>query len=349
MQNSAKSPPPVRPSVWEVLEGNWKATHPVPKFTLNSTYYDQRTYWGRVRHICSMIDPRLMLVSESEIVIAKETIERYKHAASIGERVPETDREMWQAKRIVDSAIHPSTGELIPRFGRLAFFIPSNVPIALGMLTSKGVGSTVFWQFVNQSLNALFNVANSPGGWKSKDSSVQFFDRVTNDPIVPAYILAVGSSCGISLFLRSSRFTRNIPSWLVAYLSVAGAGSINNFFMRRSELVQGVQVSNGYENLGISKRAAAIGLAATILSRSVFLPLPLLGLPGVFMKFLRLGWYSQRTPSIRVPAEVFCITAATAISFPLCAAVLPQNLVIPGNWLEDNFHKTSYVNINRGF
>ena len=66
-------------------------------------------------------------------------------------------------RRTVQSVIHPVTGEPIsPLIGRMAAFIPTNIPTAMGMLmhSPTSTGAMVFWQWANQTYNSINNYAN---------------------------------------------------------------------------------------------------------------------------------------------------------------------------------------------
>ena len=53
-------------------------------------------------------------------------------------------------KTIVDSSIHPDTGDLIPPLMRMCAFVPTNLPIIFGMLmTTPTPLNTVFFQWLN--------------------------------------------------------------------------------------------------------------------------------------------------------------------------------------------------------
>ena len=65
------------------------------------------------------------------------------------------------AETVVSTAIHPDTGEFIPWAMRLSSFIPMNLPIAFGMITTAPTPfNTIFWQWMNQSYNAMLNYGN---------------------------------------------------------------------------------------------------------------------------------------------------------------------------------------------
>ena len=63
---------------------------------------------------------------------------------------------VWKAKQLVDSSIHPDTGEPVPLPFRMSAFVPTNLLIVGGMLLpNPSLKSVVFWQVANQSLNVV--------------------------------------------------------------------------------------------------------------------------------------------------------------------------------------------------
>ena len=89
---------------------------------------------------------------------------------------------------MVDSAVHPSTQEIIPRLFRVCAIAPVNIPIVWGMLAcpSSNVAGTLGLHFINQSFNTACNYYNRSG------------NSVDSKQLLQAYVLAVTSSCGLA-------------------------------------------------------------------------------------------------------------------------------------------------------
>lgn len=70
-------------------------------------------------------------------------------------------QQMRKAQTVLRTAIHPDTGEFIPWPMRMSSFIPVNLPISYGMIiVAPTPVNTIFWQFLNQTYNAMINYGN---------------------------------------------------------------------------------------------------------------------------------------------------------------------------------------------
>lgn len=69
---------------------------------LPASQYDLSTYWGRVRHAANISDPRTLLASSAGLENAKSLVSSYKQG-----KIQAMTPELWEAKKIVDSTLHP--------------------------------------------------------------------------------------------------------------------------------------------------------------------------------------------------------------------------------------------------
>jgi hypothetical protein len=128
----------------------------VPKFQLDQPRFDQSTFSGRLQHFMQVIDPRTLLVSDDQLQQANNLLQDFAVGKS-----SISDEQLWEAKRIKDSIVHPDTGDKVFAPFRMSAFVPMNVPIVLGMLTTPPtLVNIVFWQWLNQTYNVCVNHAN---------------------------------------------------------------------------------------------------------------------------------------------------------------------------------------------
>lgn len=154
---------------------------------------------------------------------------------------PEKIKELRTAQTVVGTAIHPDTGEFIPWAMRLSSFVPCNLPIAFGMIiTAPTPFNTIFWQWMNQTYNALLNYGN-------RNASSLY----TQSDIMKSYTYACAASIGLALGIRQllSGKTKGMKgAKLVVYNSISAffacstAGFVNAYCMRTTELVKGIDV-----------------------------------------------------------------------------------------------------------
>ena len=126
----------------------------------NAQRFDQSTFSGRFARMLLACDPALLLHTESTIKAAQQTLfeaEEIMLQNPNGKFSPKESRKLWEAKRIVDGALHPDTGEVIPRPFRMSGYVPYNGPICVSMVASTSTIPLLFWSWANQSQNALVN------------------------------------------------------------------------------------------------------------------------------------------------------------------------------------------------
>ncbi|ORY13859.1 sideroflexin-5 [Clohesyomyces aquaticus] len=321
--------------------------------------YDLSTYWGRVRHSADISDPRTLLTSSAGLEHAKQLVTSYKQG-----KIQDMTPELWTAKKIIDSTLHPDTGQPVFLPFRMSCFVLSNLVVTAGMLTpGLGTAGTLAWQVTNQSLNVAINFSNAN---KSSPLSTQ--------TIVQSYLLAVSASCGVAVGLNSlvPRLKRLSPSArvtlgrLVPFAAVVSAGALNVFLMRGEEIRRGIDVfpvltedekrkiETGEEEikpLGKSKKAATLAVGETALSR-VINATPIMVLPPLILVRLQQTEWLKRRPRMTTPVNIGLIFATSIFALPLALAAFPQRQAVQATSLEAEFHnrggKDGMVEFNRG-
>ena len=107
---------------------------PTPPFTLEApSRFPQSTYVGRCRHFFQVINPTNLLITDGELASAQATLAHFK---SHGRVAGVSDEQLWSAKLVRDSTVHPDTGEKIPLpFRMSAFAVRSNGDNAIAALS----------------------------------------------------------------------------------------------------------------------------------------------------------------------------------------------------------------------
>lgn len=323
---------------------------------LPESQYDLGTYWGRVRHMVGVADPSTLLVGKTGLEQAKKLLISYKQG-----EIPQMTPQLWKAKKIVDSTLHPDTGEPVFLPFRMSCYVLSNLVVTAGMLT-PGLGNrgTIAWQVANQSLNVAVNYSNA-----NKSTPLSW------GKIAQSYFIAVGASCGVAVGLNSivprlkniSPSTRLILGRLVPFAAVASAGFLNVFLMRGQEMRTGIDVypvrhapdgkpsSDEDGSLGKSKKAATLAVAETALSR-VLNSSPIMIIPPLILVRMQKGEWLRKNPRYTTPVNLALITVVSYAVLPLALAVFPQMQKIKAVKLEPEFHgrggDDELVMFNRG-
>lgn len=303
---------------------------PVP---IPDSKYDLSTYWGRVKHCAEISDPTMLLTTSKDIQNAKLKIWEYRNGV-----VPSMTPELWRAKKVLDSTIHPDTGETVFLPFRMSSCVLSNLVVTSGMLTPNlKTAGTLFWQIANQSLNVAINTANA-----NKSHPLTISQIVTN------YTLAVSASCGVALGLNSlvpklkslQPNTRMILGRLVPFAAVVSAGIVNVFLMRSEEIKKGITVfdSDGKE-MGISKTAAMYAVGETAASR-VINATPVMVIPPLILARLQKTRLLRGKPkSVEILTNIGLIFGTSLAVLPFALAVFPQRRTLPVSKLEPEFQQ----------
>ncbi|KAM4607879.1 sideroflexin-3 isoform 1-T2 [Polymixia lowei] len=274
--------------------------------------WDQGTFMGRAQHFFMVTDPRNVLLSSETLEDARVTVESYR-AGKVKPGL--TEDELWRAKYIYDSAFHPDTGEKMFVIGRMSAQVPMNMSITGCMLTFyRTTPAVVFWQWVNQSFNAVVNYTNRSGD-----------APLTVNQLGVAYVSATTGAVVTALGLKSLA-TRLPPivSRFVPFAAVAAANCINIPFMRQRELKYGIPVTDENGNrLGESVNAAKQAIVQVVVSR-IGMAVPAMAIPPVIMNALEKKAFMKRFPVLNAPVQVGLVGLCLVFATPLCCALFPQ-------------------------
>ncbi|WPK24876.1 hypothetical protein PUMCH_002173 [Australozyma saopauloensis] len=320
---------------------------PVP---LPLSKYDLGTYFGRVRHCADISDPSMLLNTPKDIEHAKRTIWDFRNGVS-----SQLTPEFWRLKKILDSTLHPDTGETVFLPFRMSSCVLSNLVITAGMLTpGLGTAGTLFWQIANQSLNVAINISNAN---KSHPLSTS--------QIAKNYALAVSASCSVALGLNAIvprlknvlAGTKLIMGRLVPFAAVVSAGVTNVFLMRSEELKKGISVYDKDGNdLGSSKVAAFHAVGETAASR-VINATPIMVIPPlILVRLQKLRFLKGKSKLFETCVNIGLIFATSLVALPFALAVFPQRRTISTSLLESQFqslkdkkgNEITEVEFNRG-
>ncbi|XP_027863052.1 sideroflexin-3 [Xiphophorus couchianus] len=306
--------------------------------------WDQGTFMGRAKHFFMVTDPRNVLLSSEKLEEARVIVENYR-AGTVTPGL--TEDELWRAKYTYDSAFHPDTGEKMFVIGRMSAQVPMNMSITGCMLTFyRTTPAVVFWQWVNQSFNAIVNYTNRSGD-----------APITMNQLGAAYVSATTGAVVTALGLKSLAMRLPpIVSRFVPFAAVAAANCINIPFMRQRELKYGIPVMDENGNrLGESANAAKQAIIQVVVSR-IGMAVPAMAIPPVIMNALEKKAFMKHFPILNAPVQVGLVGLCLVFATPLCCALFPQKSSMSVSGLEADLQErirqlspeTTTVYFNKG-
>jgi len=300
-----------------------------PRLDLTRPQWDQSTFEGRARHFFATTNPINCLASDKELDEAKSLVVAYRAGK---EPKGTTDEQVWAAKQLYDSAFHPETGEKLFLPGRMSAQVPGNMTITGCMMTFyKTTPAVIFWQWANQSFNAVVNYTN-------RSASVSITNEQLGGAYAAATSAAMATALGLNYVVKSRPHLANgLVGRLVPFMAVAAANCVNIPLMRQRELVEGITVKTapGEEGvqLGKSSEAAKYAIGQVVPSR-ILMAVPSMVLPPIVMSRLEKTKLFQRNRWLAAPATVVLTGLCLAFSTPLCCALFPQEASLPVSSLE---------------
>lgn len=312
-------------------------------FSLDKPRYDQRTFFGRYAAFRDQLDIFTLFTSEKKLQESLGLLQQYETGT-----LPSTisDDELWEAKRIRDSILHPDTGKPIFPIFRFSFFALAQIPICGVLLVpNPSFMLTLFGQWLNNSYNVCVNYEN-------RNAS----NNIETELLVGSYAIATGTSCSIALGIR--HFTKNYTSSLarvaMPFLSVLAAGVTNLFVIRYNEMQDGIDITNetGSITYGKSVIAGRDAIMKCCVARFVWLT-PMLVAPPFLMDLLGKVPLIRKSPKIRFVSEIAIIGGIAWAVMPMALAVFPQKDSLSINDIEPHFKKsipvgTETVFFNKG-
>ncbi|XP_071828039.1 sideroflexin-5-like [Apostichopus japonicus] len=328
------------------MQSTDQTTGDYPAFRLNQPRFDQGTFLGRYRHFLDIIDPRTLFTTKKQLEDAIKLLDDFK-SGTRSENV--SNKELWEAQKIKQAIIHPDTGKKIFMPFRMSGYVPFGTPTVVGLLLpNQTLGTTIFWQWLNQSHNACVNFSNRNA---TKETPPSRF--------LLGYVGAVSSACSIAVGLnvlinKSSALgpTGQLVKRFVPFPAVALANICNVTLMRYTELWEGIEVTDSKGNvLGTSKIAAKSALVETAMTR-VVLPAPVLLLPPIIMTFIENRTkFLKKFPRMHFPLQVIVCTASFAFALPLAISLFPQTAQMKITELEPEIQAATdeeMVHYNKG-
>ncbi|KAL0481563.1 sideroflexin [Acrasis kona] len=292
-----------------------------PTYLLSASQHDLNTYWGRVKHFANVTDIRTLFTTTKRLEEAQNVLKRAEQPDG-SPNLP-SQEEVWEAKRIRDSMVHPDTGSIIPAPFRFSAFLPSNLGIVVGMLTAKSIPSIVLWQTVNQTYNVCVNYSN-------RNASSETSNKQLGISFAGALASSVGTAVGLNQWITHTKsitnpIMRQRLNSFVPFVAVGVANMFNITLMRITELQQGIDVKDEDGNVvGKSVIAGQRAISQTIFSR-IMLITPGMVFPPIIMNLMesKTQLFVKR-PWIKTPFYVGMLAFFIGAFLPLCIGLFPQ-------------------------
>lgn len=287
------------------------------RIDIDKNMWDQSKFLGRFQYFAWMSNPMNGLVGNQTLLDAKKLLQEYRE----GKEPPgTTEAQVVRAMQLYKSAFHPDSGELQNVFGRMSFQVPGGMLITGAMLQFyKTTPQVVFWQWFNQSFNALVNYTN-------RNASVPTDFKQMGLAYFSATSAALGTALGLKTLLAKS--SSPLLQRLVPCVAVAASNCVNIPLMRQVELREGMTITDDLgETACLSKTCAADGIGKVVASRVAIAGPGMLALPIIMQRMERMAWFKAR-PFIHAPFQVLGVGCFLMLMVPTGCSIWPQNVEI---------------------
>lgn len=297
------------------------------RIDIDQPYYDQNTYQGRALHFFSVTNPFNVFASNKKLEHARDIVTKYRKGDTL-EQLGIDEEKLWRCKYLYDSAFHPDTGEKMILIGRMSAQVPMNMMITGCMMTFyKSTPAVIFWQWLNQSFNAIVNYTNRSGS-----------SPIPTETLLQSYVGATGGAVVTALSLNHvAKKGPPLAGRLVPLAAIAAANCVNIPLMRITELQNGIELQTEEgEKVGHSQLAAKQAITSVTLSR-ILMASPSMVLSPIVMNALERRNLLRNAPkwapaAIQIGICGVCLSLAT----PLCCALFTQRVPIAVNKLEND-------------
>lgn len=299
------------------------------RIDIDRPYWDQSTYRGRAFHFLTVTNPLNVFATKQQLGHARDVVSRHRQGETLGKQGI-TENELWKCKYLYDSAYHPDTGEKMLLIGRMSAQVPMNMMITGCMMTFyKSTPAVIFWQWINQSFNAIVNYTNRSGS-----------SPIPSETLMRSYVGATGGAVITALTLnRLAQRAPPLAGRLVPLAAVAAANCVNIPLMRITELQNGIELqSEDGKKVGYSKRAAKQAIMTVTLSR-ILMASPSMVLAPIVMNYLDRRQLLRNVKWAAGPIQVLICGVCLTFATPLCCALFAQRVPISVNHLEADVQK----------
>jgi tricarboxylate carrier len=313
----------------------------VSAFTITGERYDQNTYSGRFLKMLNICDPLMLFFPSEKIREAVAILKEYEMKGNVN-MIP--DSLLWQYRKLKESAVHPDTGDIIPLPFRMSGYVPFNGPVSVGLIMATRTPWILFWQWANQSQNALVNYFNRNATSVASDSVLL---ASYSGAVASAISIAYGLSRVVKRFSSPERASTLLK--FIAMPTSMVASSVNCLIMRWPETQTGISVCDSQTGaeVGRSRIAAKKAIQETVVSR-VLLQLPVFLFPPVMSMLPPVARFLRRNPRLATPVMTGFLFVGFGFGLPASIAAFPQEGLIREQELEPELQGRGDLKYNKG-